>query len=659
MSSVDIIRLRLTRSSNPDERYIAQVREASSTTFGGEFKADIEASVQALDSLFKLMGYFASLGFNYADLPCKPGLDQIHKDMVNLGDRLWDLLPPPITQKLPHLLQNADLENRRLRLIIEAHTNDRAARLLGLPWELLYLPESGRFPASGPKLEIVRRVIGLPRQREPRLPKDFSLLHHIVQLNQHSITNEAIQTETTILPDLLADNRYHKVPGCGSIESLLETLQNQPVDVFHFLGHGDICHFEAPTSSSAFSPNEQTGFQSTIHIPGHIPGQKNTIDTKTQATKPQPNKVESYKRLGRSYLILSDQFGDVQYVTADHLKHLFANQHGVRLVVLSACQSGSSEAHNIALNLVHAGFPYVVAMQGDLPQRALPHFTRAFYQSLAQHQDIPRAVAWARHEIACHVPDAPDWCLPILYTNEGLPDPPKAKQYADHLASGFSLVGKNKQRLFRWHWQLAAAHILVAVLLTISNLKQSVPDFHVLGYAIAWTGLFTPFIAISVQWRAQTQLKSVLGNFSNLALFGRLWGMSLMTQGLLVMETVIVVSLFASLGFWQQLSPVAHYLLLSPVALLGLFLPYAQSRANVLYFLSSERVVPAAKDWRDLMVISVGYAMLWSPFWIQMDFARDMFYQAIDTTFPTVNLILGLIAGTLAFAIHQLAKERT
>ncbi len=602
----DIIQLRFNRSQTPDKGFDAQVIQASKTTFNGPLLVDTKQQ-HSLDQLFQQMSDFSTLtpcsDSGYQGQPCAPKVNRFHQDMTELGQGLWDILPYSISQNLPHLLQAAEVEDRGVQLIIEAHVEDYATHLLGLPWELLFLPESGRFPASGPNLQIIRRVLGLPRQANPPLPSRFSLLHHIALQGEHPETRQAIAAETRILPALLGTQRYTRVTSPGSVHALTTTLATQAFDVFHFLGHGDLCFF---------------------------------TDSQTSSQDENP---------GQGFLWLFDGHGEKQYLTAEHLKILFAANHSVKLVVLPACQSASRSAHSIALNLVQAGFPNVIAMQGDLPQRALPHFTQALYQALDEHQDIPRAVATARHQIASLVPDTADWCMPVLYTNEGLAETTTIQRWADQLIDKVT----NSHYLQHLFWKLTAVHLLVAMALGLSGVQQPLPDWEILGYAIAWTGLCTPIIILIMQWRSRQQLLKASPNHSKLSLFCWLYATSIIGQGLLMLITICVVALLAGLGFWQDITPLAQLLILQPIAGLSLFLAYAQARANTIYFINNERMPSKNRDHWHIMIILLGYLGLATPWFINTETtSQDIFLGGP----PLTNLSMALYCAVLATLLH-------
>jgi hypothetical protein len=91
-----------------------------------------------------------------------------------------------------------------------------------------------------------------------------------------------------------------------------------------------------------------------------------------------------------------------------------------RLLVLTACQSAGtsrstdSKAH-LALgpDLVRAGVPAVLAMNGKVTQLTAAEFYTRFFAELQQHGSVDRAVATARRTVK-NLPRS-DWWMPVLY----------------------------------------------------------------------------------------------------------------------------------------------------------------------------------------------------------------------------------------------------
>jgi hypothetical protein len=86
------------------------------------------------------------------------------------------------------------------------------------------------------------------------------------------------------------------------------------------------------------------------------------------------------------------------------------------LVVLVSCQSAGRGAEDVAAalgpQLVAAGVPAVLAMQGQISMATAATFTPALFDALRTDGRIDRAVTEARAVVR----DRPDWWMPVLFT---------------------------------------------------------------------------------------------------------------------------------------------------------------------------------------------------------------------------------------------------
>ena len=91
-------------------------------------------------------------------------------------------------------------------------------------------------------------------------------------------------------------------------------------------------------------------------------------------------------------------------------------RHKPLVAVLISCQSASHDAEDVAAALgpqvVAAGIPAVVAMQGHLTMTTAARFTPALFASLSTDGRIDRAMSEARAAVR----DRPDWWMPVLFT---------------------------------------------------------------------------------------------------------------------------------------------------------------------------------------------------------------------------------------------------
>jgi hypothetical protein len=119
---------------------------------------------------------------------------------------------------------------------------------------------------------------------------------------------------------------------------------------------------------------------------------------------------------GEGMLCFEDTGGTTDAVSGTRLGEVLAGTD-VRLVVLSACQSGmlggTSVFNSVGPALIRARVPAVVAMQYTIPIGATVAFAREFYASLARGESVSAAVADGRKEMV-HKGFAA-WFFPALY----------------------------------------------------------------------------------------------------------------------------------------------------------------------------------------------------------------------------------------------------
>ncbi|HEU4328367.1 MAG TPA: tetratricopeptide repeat protein [Roseiflexaceae bacterium] len=123
---------------------------------------------------------------------------------------------------------------------------------------------------------------------------------------------------------------------------------------------------------------------------------------------------------GQTWLYLEDDAGDTAPVPGGILvDRIAALAEKPRLVILACCES-AGDGNSVALaaigpQLVRAGVPAVLAMQGRISQTTLARFIPALLQALLEDGRIDRAVARARSLVR----DRPDWWGPALWMREG------------------------------------------------------------------------------------------------------------------------------------------------------------------------------------------------------------------------------------------------
>nr|WP_275690588.1 CHAT domain-containing protein [Luteibacter jiangsuensis] len=125
------------------------------------------------------------------------------------------------------------------------------------------------------------------------------------------------------------------------------------------------------------------------------------------------------------HLVLRDRVsGRSDFLSAEELAVALAGK-GVRLAMLSACQSGAGKYDDdfgtVATALIKAGIPAVVANQYNIPIKSIAPFVGAIYGSLARGNGIDQAVAEGRVALKIGLRTATgdgavvEWGIPALY----------------------------------------------------------------------------------------------------------------------------------------------------------------------------------------------------------------------------------------------------
>lgn len=241
-----------------------------------------------------------------------------------------------------------------------------------LPWE--YIQERGHPP--GPRIE--RSVIRIVSSNPLQAPIPLSLKRRVRLLFVYSNPRDQDRVGWSEVKARIEQvfcsqigvrikDRFTLKTIEGRRGELVQTLQGERYDVFHFCGHGVI-------------------------------------------------------RNGVGHLIFLAEDNTSKYLRADDLAGILSGR-GIRLAVLSACETSTgnfaAEFDVIAKTLVSAGIPAVVANQLPIPDSSIAAFVAPMYESLLKRGDIDEAVGEGRVSLAAiDLPpdDAPvEWGIPTLY----------------------------------------------------------------------------------------------------------------------------------------------------------------------------------------------------------------------------------------------------
>ena len=296
------------------------------------------------------------------------------KDLANLGEQLADfLLPDPVRQLfLNSLSRLQDDEGLRLRLLLDPS-------LASIPWEYLYIHElteaknSMGFCGLNPKISIVRHEplpIGVKLNMVPKKrrllvalasPQDEELLHLDKEReNINSALKDIPGVEAVYVPD-------------ATPQKLLDELL-AGVDIFHFAGHGQF--------------------------------KRSVLDD------------------SGGYILLLGEDGKSEPMPAESLA-VNLQARGVQLVFLGACETGRRDEQNVwsgvAVALMAAGIPAVLAMQYKIWDESAIAFSRTFYKALAAGLPLEQAVSSGRIAVFNRCDSLQDkqywreWGVPVLY----------------------------------------------------------------------------------------------------------------------------------------------------------------------------------------------------------------------------------------------------
>lgn len=566
----DEVIIRLKKLNSYDEPHVFQVQVVRSPVplNGGAFRLDVDAELLQFRKKFAQMVDIHRRFYQYK-APEKNRsqiIDRMARQMEELGDNLYHLLPASFREGFPRLIQHSLAKERGIRLIIEAGVKDQADRLLSLPWELTFAQERHAYLARTPRLLIVRRLLDAVNQKSRHKWPEYHVLHLIADDpndKQREEFQKLAQMEQQVISEAISPERYTLVTNPGSVEQLQSQLSGQ--QILHFLGHGD-----------AFPVDE-----------GSVPRE----DTQ------------------RGYLRFIKAGGERQHVTGEQLQHLLAETSTVQLVVLNACHGGSTAAGNLALELIYSGLPVVVAMQAKIHPQAAESFTQAFYGALQEGHDFDVAVARGRAKMATQFPSASDWCLPVLYTNVGVSDQISADE---PLWQWFSQLA---QRVIpRASLALGAFLLVVGLLLLLSGAAPALPDVLFLVRTTTWLIALPPLVAFAVYLSGPLPIPSTWTLSHRAALAIRLLATASVALGFSLFYFLwLGLTLLLSLGFWAILSPIAQFLLLVPAFALSVLVSYAQSMGFRRAFISDANIEAPEIEWGDLVVALAGYLIMFMP----------------------------------------------
>jgi len=288
------------------------------------------------------------------------------------GAELFDALIPGRVRALYHQARGriGNDAGAGIRIRLRFDPRDPQLRpLLRLPWEIAFdgsADGGGKWPALDPRYPIVRTIDSM----EPAGDPGSGPLQRVVLAQSNPGSSEPLAAEREI-------TEVQTALGCVGVSpivlrhatrsTLIEAISDREPQVLHFAGHG-------------------------------------VLDETT----------------GQGMLLLESDFGIEDQLDAATLAALFAGKRPPRLVLLTACLSATTGAgadpfSAMAIALVAAGLPAVIAMQSEVLDHHAIRFSSRLYRRLVQGDPVEAAVAEARKAASAGLIGTLDWAAPVLF----------------------------------------------------------------------------------------------------------------------------------------------------------------------------------------------------------------------------------------------------
>ncbi len=596
----ETITLRFTRQIYYADEHIFQleVRSSPYPLSGGAFQANSAAQIEQFQGLFAQR--LALNQFFNRFIVTAP--ENAAGDLTELGQALYKLLPESFRAAFPGVIQHIFEQGKGARLILETRADDKAHILLSLPWEILFFTSTGAFPGRSPRVLIERRLLDALRRSAASFHTPPDILHIIAHSTlaplEYAIDENLQQVERETIQQAVGGNFYRQVEAPGSVEQLLAVLRQHPYHALHFLGHGEI-----------------------------------------RGSGPE----------ARGYLRFVAATGESQWVYGEQLQHLLEFAPTLQLVTLNTCHGGANVARSVALELIYNGLPYVVAFQGDILQESTQHFIAAFYQELQQGRPIAYAVAVGRAAIAIHLPHTLDWCLPVLYTNVGLPEPPTITQSAEQLWRWMSAPFASRW-LGALNLGMGSLFSLLSLLLLLSGQTIRVDFPASLNWIAGIQALLPVALSLAAARTWRTLIPPDWSANNTQMLYARMLASGAIGLAISMLYVWNILLFCISVGLWNLLNTWAQVLLLVSIfgpglAFGGLF-SYSQILGHTRALLSNAQIAPPVWDWKEGFLIAGGYVILLLP-WLGLKLALQ--YLPL----PGCTLIVGGLLLALGYALWR------
>lgn len=255
-------------------------------------------------------------------------------------------------------------QGSRLRI----HLRMEPPELAVLPWEYLFDADEDRFLAISAETVVVRYVpMRLPIRSLKVTPplRILAVAASPSDLAELDVVKELDHLRQALADPLASGQIRLETLDHGTMESIGEAMRTFQPHVFHFVGHGLFAD-------------------------------------------------------GEAHLALEDAAGASTLVAEGTFRELFADCRETRLVVLNACETGTTSAvqplAGMAPQLLQRQVSAVVAMQAPILDEAALILSRVFYDSVALGYPVDAAIAEARRAIFLELgPENGEWGVPVLF----------------------------------------------------------------------------------------------------------------------------------------------------------------------------------------------------------------------------------------------------
>lgn len=287
------------------------------------------------------------------------------KTMKELGHALFDnVVRDDVKDFYYRCLGQASNQGKglRIRLSLDPSISD-------LPWEFLCTAQK-EFLALDPATPVVRYV-ELPTPVSPLKVELPLRVLVVIASPKDLITLDATAEKARIAAALQPLEqqglmRVSYLEGADTWPRLIDALRPNETHILHFIGHG------------AFDETSKEGV-----------------------------------------LAMENEEGNTRYIGSDLIRVLLRGKSRLRLAVLNSCQGAqaveSEPLSSVAIAMVRAGIPAVIAMQFEVSDNAAQTIAGAFYKSLALNFPVDAALTEARRQIHLMQPDSLEWATPVLY----------------------------------------------------------------------------------------------------------------------------------------------------------------------------------------------------------------------------------------------------